>query len=177
MRALRCFVSRAALLLAAAALARPASARAQARPAPPVAPVGVVIAAGDSACPETIERLLAVSEAERSYQRALEMTISAQTRGNPALASSAGVLRAFMARYASYAAVKGDMARVYRETFTEAEVRELIQFYRSDFGRRFMGKLPLVTARSNELMAQRLQAHLPELMTMLQEAARAGGRP
>lgn len=164
-------------LLAAATLALPAGARAQTRPAP--AAPAPAIAAGDSARPETIERLFVVSEAERTYNQAIEMSIATQTRNTPALASAGGVLRAFMTRYASYAAVKGDMARVYRETFTDAEVHELIQFYSSDFGRRFMGKLPLVMTRSNELMAQRLQAHLPELAAMLQAQLRdgAGGQP
>lgn len=166
---------RRAVLAAAAAIATaltvPAGARAQGRPAAPAAPA---IAAGDSARPETIERLFVVSEAERTYGQALEMSLATQTRNNPALASSAGVLRAFMAKYASYAQVKPDMVRVYRETFTDAEVRELIQFYQSDFGRRFMAKLPLVMTRSNELMAQRLQAHLPELMTMMQASMGAG---
>ncbi len=121
-----------------------------------------------------------MSDAERLYNQTVESSIAGQLRNNPGLAAAEPVLRRFMAKYAGYAELKADMVRVYRETFTEAEVQELIRFYQSDFGRRLMTKLPLVMARSNELSAQRLQAHLPELFGMLQEqmgAGAAGGRP
>ncbi len=127
------------------------------------------IAAGDSATPATIDRLLQVSDAERGYQRGVDASIDAQLKANPALRPYADVMRSFAAKYSSYAQLKPDLVQIYRETFSEREVRELITFYQSDFGRRMMAKLPALTARSSELAARRMQAHLPELMRTLQQ--------
>lgn len=154
--------TRAAVCLALVTLARVAGAQTALTPA--AAPA---LAAGDSASVAAVERLLVASDAQRSYEQSLALSVAAQARNNPALAAQAGVLRAFMAKYVSYAAVRPDMIRVYRETFTAAEVEELTRFYASDLGKRLNAKLPLVMARSNELMSARVQAHLPELVEML----------
>jgi hypothetical protein len=126
-----------------------------------------------------VERLLVVSDAERAYNQAVALSVAAQTRANPALAEQADVLRAFVARHASFAAIRADLIRVYRETFTAREVAELTQFYSSDLGRRLGAKLPLATARTNELLSARLQANLPELVELMQARLRQrpGGAP
>jgi hypothetical protein len=115
------------------------------------------------------------SDAERAYEQGVALSVAAQTRANPALAAQSDILRAFVARYAGYAAVRADLVRVYRETYTAGEVAELTRFYASDLGRRVGAKLPLVAARSNELLSLRLQEHLPELVEEIQ--ARLRQRP
>lgn len=153
---------RLALRIAAGLLLVPA-ARLAAQPSAPA------IAAGDSATPATIDRLLQISDAERAYQRGVDASLDAQLKANPALRPYADVMRNFAVKYSSYAQLKPDLVQMYRETFSEREVQELITFYQSDFGRRMLAKLPALTARSSELAARRLQAHLPELMQTLQQ--------
>ncbi len=84
-------------------------------------------------------------------------------------------MRQFFTRHMSYAALRADQARVFREAYTEQEVQDLMKFYGSDVGRRFVAKMPFVSARAQELAGQRMQAHLPELMGILQ--GQMGGRP
>jgi hypothetical protein len=174
----------AALLVAAAVGALPTAARAQgaapAAPAPaaataPAAPAMPPIAAGDSARPESVERLIAVAYPEQTHRQVMEQTIRAMARGNPMFASAEPALREFFSKHMSYAALRADQARVFRETYTEAEVQDLARFYASDIGRRFLAKMPVVMARSQELAAQRMQTQLPELMALLQQ--QMGGRP
>ncbi len=163
-----------------AASARAAAAQGtNAAPAAPAAVALPAIAPGDSASVPAVERLLAASDAERAYNQAVALSVAAQTRANPALAEQADVLRAFVARHASYGAIRADLIRVYRETFTAREVAELTQFYSSDLGRRMSAKLPLATARTNELLSARLQANLPELVELIQARLRQrpGGAP
>ncbi len=176
----------AALLVAAAAGARPTAARAQgAAPAAPpaaappaaapAAPALPAIAAGDSARPESVERLIAVAYPEQTHRQVMDQTIRAMVRSNPMFASAEPALREFFTKHMSYAALRADQARVFRETYTEAEVQDLARFYASDIGRRFLAKMPVVMARSQELAAQRMQTQLPELMALLQQ--QMGGRP
>ena len=117
----------------------------------------------DSARPETIERLLVAADFERHYVQTMEAGMAAQLRANPALAPYADMLRAFNLRYASYEAVKPDLIRLYRETFSESEAEETIRFYESDFGRRFTTKMAALGVRSSEMAIERARVHLPEL--------------
>ena len=166
----------AALLLLAPAALLPARARAQAAAAPAAAPALPPIAAGDSARPASIERLLAVAYPEATHTQLVEQTLRMMVRSNPMFGQAEPALRTFMGKHMSYAALRADQARVFRETYTEGEVQELTKFYASDAGRRFLAKMPAVMARSQELSQQRMQAHLPELMGLLQ-AQMGGGRP
>ena len=165
----------AALLLLAPAALLPARARAQAAAAPAAAPALPPIAAGDSARPASIERLLAVAYPEATHSQLVEQTLRMMVRSNPMFGQAEPALRTFMGKHMSYAALRADQARVFRETYTEGEVQELTKFYASDAGRRFLAKMPAVMARSQELSQQRMQAHLPELLGLLQ--AQMGGRP
>ena len=169
----------AALLLLAPAALLPARARAQAAappPAPAASPALPPIAAGDSARPASIERLLAVAYPEATHSQLVEQTLRMMVRSNPMFGQAEPALRTFMGKHMSYAALRADQARVFRETYTEGEVQELTKFYASDAGRRFLAKMPAVMARSQELSQQRMQAHLPELLGLLQ-AQMGGGRP
>ena len=165
----------AALLLLAPAALLPARARAQAAAAPAAAPALPPIAAGDSARPASVERLLAVAYPEATHTQLVEQTLRMMVRSNPMFGQAEPALRTFMGKHMSYAALRADQARVFRETYTEGEVQELTKFYASDAGRRFLAKMPAVMARSQELSQQRMQAHLPELLGLLQ--AQMGGRP
>ncbi len=147
---------------------------AAAQTAPPAPPAPAAIAPADSARPETIERLLVAADMEHMYAQSMEAGISAQLKANPQLARYEDILRAFMLKYASYASMKPDLIRMYRATFSEAEMQEIIVFYQSPFGRRLMARMPALMARSSEMSAQRVQAHLPELIADIQAKAGEG---
>jgi hypothetical protein len=135
------------------------------------------IARSDSARPETVERLLQVADVERLYKQSVDATLAAQLKASPQLAPYEDVLRSFMAKYADYASLKPEYVRIYRETFSEAELQETIRFYQSPFGKMLMGKMPALMARTSELTAQRMHAHLPELIAELQARANQSSTP
>jgi hypothetical protein len=109
----------------------------------------------DSARPETIERLLVAADYERHYVQTMEAGIAAQLRANPALAPYADILRAHNLRYSSYEALKPDLIRLYRETFSESEAEEIIRFYQSDIGRRFTTRMAALGVRISEWAIER----------------------
>lgn len=161
-------------LATAFVLALPGAAASQ-TPAPAVLPP---IAPGDSALPATVERLFVVAEMEQLYNQSLETNMAAQIRAQPALVQFEDILRSFMQRHASWHLLKPDIARIYRETYTEADMQELIRFYETDFGQRLMASMPIVMARSTEVSMQRVQAALPELIEEVQaRMASPGGAP
>ena len=53
------------------------------------------------------------------------------------------------------------------------DVEETIRFYQSPFGRRLMARMPALMAQTSAMSAQRVQAHLPELIADIQPKAGA----
>lgn len=127
------------------------------------------IAPGDSARVETVERLLIVADLEKLYNESMEQTLAAQLRAAPMLAPYEDLFREFMTKHASWEVMKPDLVQVYREFFTEADMRAMIEFYETDFGRRMMAKMPALMARTSELSARRVQEHFPELMAEIED--------
>ena len=117
----------------------------------------------DSARSETIERLLAVTGVERKYSEAADAALANRMTSMPSLSAYGDIIKAFSEKYGNYAAIKADLIRLYRETFSEKEVEELIRFYESDFGSRTLSKLWQLNVRQAQLASDRIQAHLPEL--------------
>jgi hypothetical protein len=143
----------------------------------PAAPAAAqdAIAPGDSATVATIERLFVVADLRDLYEQSMAQSLEAQLRAAPMLEPYADLLRDFMERYASWEVMKPDLVRLYREVFTEDDIRQMIAFYETDFGQRMMAKMPQVMARTSELSARRVQEHFPELLAELEERMAADG--
>lgn len=161
-------IARSTLLLACCVW--PALAAAQS-PAPPLPTAGnEAIAPGDSARPETIERLLEATGAERLYSALMDTTLS-RLEATPQLAPYAENLREFFARYAPYDSAKADYIEAYRATFTESDLEQLLAFYQSPVGQRLLSKLPRILSVTTQRRTARLQAHWGELMSAVAASA------
>ena len=55
---------------------------------------------------------------------------------------------------------------IYRESFEQGEVDELIEFYKSPLGQKFVSKMPVVTQKAMVAM----QAYMRQVMPKLEEA-------
>ena len=126
----------------------------------------------DSARVESIERLFVIADTERTHARTLEIFVSDQIKLNPAVAPYADILRSFSAKYSSFAAIKPDLVRLYRETYSEAEIQELITFYQTEFGQRLLSTSASLAQRSSQAALERVREHLPELTAAIQAGAR-----
>ncbi len=74
----------------------------------------------------------------------------------------------FLSKYMSFADLKQEMARIYAEEFTEAELKEITRFYLTPVGKKTIEKLPALQQKSIAVAQQKLQAHLPELQQTIQ---------
>lgn len=63
-----------------------------------------------------------------------------------------------------------DYIRIYRETFTEEELQNLIAFYESPTGKMFIRKMPLLTDKTSGLMRQKMVSILNRMNTALSES-------
>ena len=80
------------------------------------------------------------------------------------------VMLAFMNKYMSYASLKQDMAKLYAEEFTEAELKDIAKFYLTPAGQKLNAKLPVLTQKGMALGQAKVQAHMAELQADIKAA-------
>lgn len=68
-------------------------------------------------------------------------------------------------------AMRGDMAKIYSETFTKSELQGLSDFYGTEAGRAMIDKQPELTQKMNELMIPRMMAAMPKVQKLSMEFA------
>lgn len=114
------------------------------------------------------EEVLKLANTERVMATALETMLDAQVKADPNLEPVKGVMRKFLAKHLSYAAVKEDLITLYASEFTEEELNEIAAFYRTPTGKKAVEKLPFLFQKGGEIGARRVQENLPELQQLIE---------
>lgn len=115
-----------------------------------------------------------LTEIERLLQQGTDASLQAQIQMNPGLAQYAPQLKEFMAKHMSWKALQDDFVRIYMKSFNEAEIKQIIAFYKTDVGRKLVVELPKLMQQGMQLGATRVQQHMPELLKSLQAGAGKG---
>ena len=71
----------------------------------------------------------------------------------------------------SWEKVKADYVTLYADTFTAAELEELLAFYRSAAGKSFVAKQPLLTRKSVAMSQKAMLRLMPKIIAMSAESA------
>ena len=121
-----------------------------------------------------VEELLGLMDMERNMMIGLEMAMQEQS-DDPEMASLEPVIRQFMAKYLRWEDLKPQFVELYAGTYTEAEIRGLIQFYRTPLGQKVIASEPTLMAKATQIGQQQVQEHMAELVQMLMEHMGVGG--
>jgi hypothetical protein len=71
----------------------------------------------------------------------------------------------------SWSRLKGMQMQIYRETFSQEEINDLIAFYESPTGQTFVKKMPAVMQKSMQLMQQRMGPMMQRIRQAAEETA------
>jgi hypothetical protein len=74
-----------------------------------------------------------------------------------------------IAKEMSWDNMKDDYITIYADTFTEEELKGIIEFYKSPVGRKFTKKTPELLRRSMELSQKKMEELTPKIKSMLEE--------
>ncbi len=127
-------------------------------------------ATADEAGKKAAAELLDAMKMDDSFAQLIDTTLKGQLSGKPELAKHESVFRAFFAKHMSYASLKPRLVAAYAEEFTAAELSQTAKFYRTPTGQKFVAKLPHLYARGAQIGQEAVQAHIPELIQMIQDA-------
>lgn len=124
-------------------------------------------AGADEATPgESALRLAELTGVREAIEQNVEQMIRVQIARNPALAPQRAALTRFFARHMGWEALRPEVVRLYREAFSERELRELVAFYGSPTGRKARERLPALEDAVARIGMERLQEHTSEFIEM-----------
>ncbi|HSR53139.1 MAG TPA: DUF2059 domain-containing protein [Acidobacteriota bacterium] len=120
---------------------------------------------------EAAQELLRVTEVAEMMQKVTDQQLQEQLAASPEMAQYEDVIQEFFHRYLTWETFKEPFTRIYAETFTTQELRELIAFYRTPTGQRFVQVQTEIVQKSSRLGQQVIEEHQGELMRAIQERA------
>ena len=166
-------------LAALTAVAAPACKKAPAVPPAPT-PVPTPNAAASAAAAQELFKALKLQAGLSDTANAM---IDSEISRNPGLTPYREIMVQWLKKYMTWDAMQPELTRMYTDTFTEAELKQMATFYASPAGQKSLEKLPEMMQRTAMAGARLSQEHSEELRTAMaarseelkKEAAAGGG--
>lgn len=116
--------------------------------------------------------LLEAMQVPAQMKQTIDGVVEMQLQANPQLVPYKSIFTAFFNKYMSFEALKKQLADIYLDTFSVAELKELTAFYKSPVGKKAASKTAELALRGAALGQKAVQDHQLELQTALSEAIR-----
>ena len=116
---------------------------------------------------EQVEILFKLTRMKEKIDESVESVAQLQLRQNPAMAAKKDQLMAFLEKHIGWNAVKADLYTMYMQSFTEAELKTINDFYITPTGQKVIVIVPQLVQERNRLAMQRLQQNIGELHQIL----------
>lgn len=110
---------------------------------------------------------------EENTAASVDVMMETMIAQNPQFEELRDVFEEFFDEYFRWENLRPEYVRLYAEAYTEAEIRELIAFYRTPVGRKSVDLMPMLMQRGAEIGQRQIQPHLGELQRRIME--RVGG--
>lgn len=112
---------------------------------------------------------------EESNQAAIDLMVESMASQNPMFNQIRDVFTDFFKEYSDWEKLYPEYVRLYAEAYSEAELRELIAFYKSPVGRKTVDMMPRLMQQGAEIGQRQVEPHLPELQRRIQARLMGGG--
>ena len=120
--------------------------------------------------------LIEVMQLERAFTYD-ETMLNAIAPPMPGMERMRTIAMEFMREFLPWPVIKAEYVKIYRDLFSEAEIRELIAFYRTPIGEKLIALTPELSARTGQIVQKRLTENQPELMRRIMEEMQDGAPP
>ena len=128
--------------------------------------IGEGVASKDVLLNRTLE-YLKVTSAEESYDAVIKMTMNSLA---PLLGSQQAEFKRLINQCCSFSSVKQDLAQLYAEEFTLKDMNQLIRFYSSPIGKKYVKKQPVLLQKAQALGQRKVNEHLAKFTALLQSS-------
>ena len=118
-------------------------------------------------------RLLEIMDTKKNFEALKSGMLDMQLKTAPQLVPYKQIFVKFFDKYMEFNLLRKELADIYLDIFTAAEIKELTAFYQTPLGKKLIEKTPELTLRSSQLGQNVIMKHIPELQEELKKAIEA----
>ncbi len=124
-----------------------------------------------TAAEKEAEKLLNTVKIEESMERSMQQMLAVQLQQNPAMTPYKEIILNFLRKHMSYKSLKPEWIRIYSESFSADELKEINAFYQTATGQKTIRLLPRLMAEGTKIGMSRVQQNMPELRKQIEAEA------
>jgi hypothetical protein len=129
-----------------------------------------VLALGDARSHrKAAETLLLVMEIDKDPPTLVAQVLEGQLHQNPQLGPHREALQRFLTKYLNWESVKEDTITAYTQAFTEQELKQLTEFYKTPLGKKANENMPRLALVPGQIGLKRAQENQAELGQMIED--------
>jgi hypothetical protein len=121
---------------------------------------------------EAVLEFLKVVGIERTLAASANAVVQGLIQVNPPLAPYRDIIAKWANEHITWEAAAPEITKIYKNAFTEMELRDVIAFYKTPTGQKVLLKLPEVMQQGAAVGAKLALAHTAELEQMLVEGSK-----
>ena len=121
---------------------------------------------------QAVAVLFQVMGIDRQVRVVAETMSDTMIKSNPMMLPYRDVILEWFQKYFTWDTLGVEFAKLYKDTFTESEIREMTAFYKTPIGQKVLTKLPELTQKQMAIGSAIGQAHSRELQDMIQAKAK-----
>ena len=140
-------------------------------------PLAAAKAPPASTQPDAAEELMVTIHVDVAMNQMTEIMLKTQIEQNPKLADFEDIMRGFLLKYVSFDALKQDLIRLYKEHFTESELRKMTAFYRTQTGQKCVDLMPTIMQKGGDLGRTLVAEHMDELKAAVEARVKELSKP
>lgn len=119
--------------------------------------------------------MIEITKGKEGNAAAIDMIAETMMGQNPMAAEFQDIFIDFYKEYMKWENLLPEYVRIYCETFSEAELRELITFYKTPIGQKLVERSPRLMQETAAVSQTLMQKHMPELQRRIQARLMGGG--
>lgn len=128
-------------------------------------------AADEASHRKAVLELFKLGDMEGMMEKNIDIMVKSQLQMNPGMPGLEPTYKQFMTKYMSWKSLESDFVTIYMKAFSEAELKQMLAFYRTPVGKKALRETPQLLQQGTHIGAERVQKNLPELMQALREHA------
>ncbi len=140
-----------------------------------VAILGCTLSAGadEASHKELVKQLFTVTNMKEGVDDTCKEVINMQMKSNPMMEPFKDVITDFFTKYMSWESLEPEMIKLYMDTFTEDELRDIVSFLSSPTGILYTEKSFDLNMQILQIGHKRITDNMGELDAMISERAKA----
>ncbi|MGB7325629.1 MAG: DUF2059 domain-containing protein [Rubripirellula sp.] len=110
-----------------------------------------------------VETLLDLLQSDEAAKKTIERMLEKNVAESPEMSPYGELIREFFEKHFAYDVLKDDIVELYDNSFTDEEIRQMIDFYSTPVGQKAVRVLPALAIASGELGVKPAEANIKDL--------------